>query len=50
MPLSSNPRSFRFTKEDWRLIDKLARKLGIVNVTDIIRLAIRRLAESEGIQ
>ena len=37
--------AFRFTSTDLAIFDVLQRKLGIGNRTDIIRLAIRTLAE-----
>jgi hypothetical protein len=37
----------RFTDSDLHLIDRLQEKLGMIHV---IRLAIRRLAESENLQ
>jgi hypothetical protein len=41
--------AFRFTPADLALLEALQRKLGIVNRTEIIRLALRRLADLEGV-
>lgn len=41
--------AFRFTAEDIALLDAIQAKLGIVNRTEILRLAIRRLADLEGV-
>ena len=41
--------SYRLTDEDKQLIELLAKHLG-VSETDIIKLAIRRLAKAEGIK
>ena len=41
--------AFRFTPTDLALLEALQRKLGIVNRTEIIRLALRRLADLEGV-
>lgn len=39
----------RLTSEDLALVEALMAKTGIGNRTDVIRLAIRRLAEVEGV-
>lgn len=39
----------RFTEEDLDLIEAIKARTGISNRTDVIRLAIRRLATAEGI-
>jgi len=44
------PVSFRLTPDDIALLDALQSKMGIVNRTDILRLALRRLADAEGVQ
>jgi hypothetical protein len=41
--------SIRPTVEDLKLIDSLQTKMGL-NTTGIIRLALRRLAEDEGVR
>lgn len=41
--------AFRFTAHDLALIEALQQKLGIVNRTEILRLALRRLADIEGV-
>ena len=40
----------RFTDEDLALIAALQAKTGIGNRTDVVRLAIRKLAEAEGVK
>ncbi len=40
----------RFTDEDLALVAALQAKTGIGNRTDVLRLAIRRLAEAEGVE
>ena len=42
-------RSWRPTIGDVKLMDELKAKLGIVNESDILRIGLRRLAESEGL-
>lgn len=49
MPSERHPVSFRIEPETMRLLVALARKLGI-SKAGIFALAIRRLAEKEGIQ
>lgn len=39
----------RFTAHDVALLDVLQRKLGIVNQSDVLRMALRALAEAHGI-
>jgi hypothetical protein len=39
----------RFTDEDLALLEALQAKTGIGNRTDVVRLAIRKLAAAEGI-
>ena len=41
-----NPTGIRFTAEDKKILEALRRKLGI-KPSEIVRLAIRRLAEAE---
>jgi hypothetical protein len=41
--------AFRLTAVELALMDALCDRLGIRTRTDIVRLAVRRLAESEGI-
>jgi hypothetical protein len=40
----------RFTDEDLALVAALQAKTGIGNRTDVIRLALRRLAQAEGVE
>jgi hypothetical protein len=40
----------RLTDEDLSIIAGLQARTGIGNRTDVIRLALRRLAEAEGVQ
>jgi hypothetical protein len=40
----------RFTGEDLALVAAIQAKTGIGNRTDVLRLAIRRLAEAEGVE
>ncbi len=39
----------RFTDEDIALIAALMAKTGIGNRTDVVRLAVRKLAQAEGV-
>jgi hypothetical protein len=39
----------RFTDEDIALLAALMAKTGIGNRTDVVRLAVRKLAQSEGV-
>ncbi len=39
----------RFTDDDFALVIAIMKKTGIGNRTDVVRLAIRRLAVAEGI-
>ena len=41
--------AFRLREEDLALLEALMTKTGIASRTDVIRLAIRKLAEAEGI-
>lgn len=41
--------AFRFTADDLAVLDAVQAKLGMVNRTDVLRLAIRRLAQLEGV-
>lgn len=41
--------AIRFTPDDTALLDALQRKLGVVSRTEIVRIALRRLAEQEGV-
>jgi hypothetical protein len=41
--------AFRLTDDDLTILDALQAKTGI-NRTDVVRLALRKLAEAEGIQ
>jgi hypothetical protein len=41
--------AFRFTSEDLAIVDAVQHKLGIVNRTDVLRMAIRALAEAQGV-
>ena len=43
------PISFRLTAEDLALLDAVQAKLGVLNRTDVLRIALRRLAEVEGV-
>jgi Arc/MetJ-type ribon-helix-helix transcriptional regulator len=40
----------RLTDEDLAIIASLQERTGIGNRTDVIRLALRRLADAEGVQ
>jgi hypothetical protein len=40
----------RFTEDDFALIQAIMIRTGIMNRTDVVRLAIRRLAAAEGIE
>lgn len=40
----------RLTEEDLGLLDALRSKTGIGNRTDVVRLAIRKLAAAEGVE
>src|SRR5579859_2601922 len=39
----------RFTDEDLALLDALQSRTGIGNRTDVVRLAVRKLAQAEGV-
>lgn len=41
-------KSWRPNAEDLKLIGELKRKLGIVSDSDLVRMGLRKLAESEG--
>lgn len=41
--------TIRFTPHDAAVLDLLQRKLGIVNQSDVLRMALRALAEAHGI-
>jgi hypothetical protein len=40
----------RFTEEDLAILETLQAKTGIGNRTDVVRLAIRKFAEAEGVE
>ena len=42
--------AIRFTPADLALIAALQKKLGLVNRSDLIRLALRALAEAHGVK
>lgn len=42
--------AIRFTKEDLEIIEAIQAKTGISTRTDVLRLALRRLAASEGVE
>ena len=39
----------RFTPDDVRLLDRLQKKTGVQSRADIVRLALRALAQKEGV-
>lgn len=41
--------TIRFTPHDVALLDALQMKLGVVNQSDVLRMALRALAEANGI-
>jgi Arc/MetJ-type ribon-helix-helix transcriptional regulator len=41
--------TIRFTPHDAALLEVLQQKLGVVNQSDVLRMAIRALAEAHGI-
>ena len=45
---NQHKQNFRPTETDWQLISKLRNKLGL-EFANIVRLAIRKLAENEGV-
>ncbi len=42
--------SIRWREEDWELIEKLQKKIGVSSVTDLSRMGLRALAEKEKLQ
>jgi hypothetical protein len=42
--------AFRFTDEDLALLDALRSKVGVLSRTEVVRMAIRVLAEREGLK
>jgi Ribbon-helix-helix protein, copG family len=43
-------RAWRPTIEDEKLLDELKNKMGVVNEADLIRQALRKLAEFQGLR
>jgi hypothetical protein len=43
-------RNWRATIEDEKLVQELKSKLGITNDSDLVRMGLRKLAESEGLR
>lgn len=54
MDVAKNPkpkaRNWRANLEDEKLVQELRDKLGITNDSDLVRMGLRKLAESEGLR
>jgi len=48
--MATKQTAIRFTQEDLELLAELQFKLGVVSRTEVVRIALRRLAELEGVQ
>lgn len=50
MPPMPEKTTVRFNEEDLALLDAIQKKTGILSRSEVLRLAIRALAEQEGVQ
>jgi hypothetical protein len=50
MGMVTKQTAFRFTDEDLALLDALRSKVGVLSRTEVVRMAIRVLAEREGVK
>jgi hypothetical protein len=48
--LKTKTRGWRSTVEDEKLVQELKAKLGVKNDSDLVRMGLRKLAQSEGLR
>ena len=46
---TSKATAIRFTDEDVALVAALRQKLGVISTTEVVRMALRALAERQGV-